>query len=794
MLTQAKTTAGIKQLIVWGAVALIGFWIFSGLAACRLSTPILLTMHNIMELSSIILGFIIFFVTWYSANGSVGVQATTISLVMLCSSLFDLGHVLAYPGMPEMTAEHISHLWITYSLFARFVWAFGLLYSMNLPSNHTIAPTLPNRTLLYSTIILVAGVIANITLNYNAWPSFYIDRYDHPIALWARRFNVLADLGALFILHRYQKDHVSGPFLRFALIFGLLADISYCLSNYNPLILNISGHFTKIFASYYVLRAIFVVVIQRPYDEIMKFRDEMEELAANNANLYKESEQQRNLIEDTLAKVGTIISSQLNLKDTVDAIADMVADMMRARQSSIALLNKDHTALEVAATYGINTPPDNIPLISSVAGKVLERKTAIYIDDLSLHPELFRPQLIFSNIRSIICAPLVNEREIIGVIEAYHSEKSAFNDRDALLLKALGTHLGAAIASADLYEETKLHLTEEKFLYQIAQSAASTIDTDTIMIQCTGHTVQALNADMGIGFLVGNDKGLLVVKAAVGTDDCTGLTVDLNSQPDLAELISTNRPATANGKIVPLLNTLSKDTGVKQVLLLPLTVNHRLLGLIILGWQRFIIAERLERLSFAALMAQQIALGLEKASLYNQVKAMALSDGLTGLANRRNFDMFLKSELRRAASLKRPLSLIMFDLDKFKTYNDTYGHLIGDKLLAQIGEILRHNVRSIDLPARYGGEEFSIILPECGNAEAIAIAEKLRKAVETSSFPDNVGSLTARITASLGVTSYDPALTTEAPDIEMMIATADKSLYEAKQKGRNRVVNSTVIG
>ncbi len=304
--------------------------------------------------------------------------------------------------------------------------------------------------------------------------------------------------------------------------------------------------------------------------------------------------------------------------------------------------------------------------------------------------------------------------------------------------------------------------------------------------------IQALNADVGIGLLTDSQRGLFTVRSALGLT-CGQNNIELSEYPELAAILDTQKPTAVSADVFPFLNDHCEDGIIKQLIILPLSVDQRLLGLIVAGWQRYVAPEHLERPGFPALMAQQIALGLEKAQLYNQIKAMALSDGLTGLANRRNFDMFLRTELRRASSLQRPLSLIMLDLDKFKSYNDTYGHLTGDKLLAQIGEILRHGVRSIDFPARYGGEEFSIILPECSNSEAVNIAEKLRHTVETTQFPDNMTTYTARITASLGIATYDPSLLQEQPDMEKLISVADKALYQAKQEGRNRVISATVF-
>ena len=129
----------------------------------------------------------------------------------------------------------------------------------------------------------------------------------------------------------------------------------------------------------------------------------------------------------------------------------------------------------------------------------------------------------------------------------------------------------------------------------------------------------------------------------------------------------------------------------------------------------------------------------------------------------------------------------MLDLDKFKIFNDTYGHLIGDALLAKVGEILRHEVRSIDFPARYGGEEFCIILPECSSSECYKLAEHLRITIEKSEFVDNFSNLAAKITASLGIITYKPDEFSYTPEPAELILSADKALYEAKQQGRNKV-------
>ncbi|MBP2654359.1 MAG: diguanylate cyclase [Firmicutes bacterium] len=781
------------NLIIPLILGLFIFTICNGLNSVILYTPYLIVLHGIFEIASISMGFITFFIAWYGTAPQIGPRIIAISLAVLSATILELVHMLFYAGLPDMNSVG-EHIWLTAWVFSHLIWSFGLLFAIKLPTNGNSSNStlLSNRTLFYGTLVATTGLVANIILNYNLWPNVTAYYYNQPIAVYAQYVVCVVDLLALFILHRQNTDN-AGKLLQVALLFVALADFSFSLGFHTAFSLNIAGHFFKLLADFFVLRSLYILVVRQPYDEIIQLNEKMEQLAENNAKLYQESEQQQDLFEDTLAKVGMIISSQLNVNETLEAIADMVADLMDVRQSIIALFNKDRSALKVVIAYGINTPPDQIPLKCSLAGQACADKSVQYTDDITLQPDIFRPQLIFSSIRSIICAPLVNDHEIIGVIEAYSSEKGAFTKRDALLLKALGHHAGAAISSAELFEQTKIRLSEEQYLYQIAQFSAATIDTDTIMESSTSHAVKALNADIGVGFLVTDEKKCtLTYKTSVGLNSKPA-SFELASYPKLVDLVTLLSPSVTTAEAFPPLNDNYPDATSAPIMIMPLLVDHRLLGLIIIGWRRFISPEQLERDSFAALMAQQIALGLEKAHLYNQVKAMALSDGLTGLANRRNFDMFLNTELRRAVTLKRPLSLIMLDLDKFKNYNDTYGHPIGDKLLSQIGKILQQAVRSIDFPARYGGEEFSVILPECNSADASAIAEKIRYKVESSEFPDNFGTFTARITASLGVVTYNPADGSPLPDIAQLVAMADDALYRAKKQGRNLVCTASEI-
>lgn len=167
-----------------------------------------------------------------------------------------------------------------------------------------------------------------------------------------------------------------------------------------------------------------------------------------------------------------------------------------------------------------------------------------------------------------------------------------------------------------------------------------------------------------------------------------------------------------------------------------------------------------------------------------QQSELAARDGLTGLYNRRKFDTHLTEEIRRSRRYNRPLALIMVDIDHFKHYNDTYGHVQGDRLLQELAKVLVHSVRSTDFVARYGGEEFAIILPETNKTCSLLAAEKIRAAVATHPFLMSGSQPGGSLTLSMGVASYPE----DMPDTEVLVERADQALYQAKQTGRNRAV------
>jgi diguanylate cyclase (GGDEF)-like protein len=188
------------------------------------------------------------------------------------------------------------------------------------------------------------------------------------------------------------------------------------------------------------------------------------------------------------------------------------------------------------------------------------------------------------------------------------------------------------------------------------------------------------------------------------------------------------------------------------------------------------------------LASSRFARRLELAN--RSLERLSTQDGLSGLFNRRAFDRFLAREVQRAAREHAPLSLILLDIDHFKAYNDTYGHLAGDECLKAVARVIeQHAKRPADLAARYGGEEFAVVLPGTDLAGALALAEELRQSVRGLGLAHASSPVASMVTVSLGVASQQPQPGAMASDL---LALADQSLYLAKNRGRNQVAGGQV--
>ena len=226
------------------------------------------------------------------------------------------------------------------------------------------------------------------------------------------------------------------------------------------------------------------------------------------------------------------------------------------------------------------------------------------------------------------------------------------------------------------------------------------------------------------------------------------------------------------------------EEGIKSLIATPLVANRKTIGIIYVDdFKPREFTKKNE--AILALLATQAATAIEKLHIIELTKRLAITDELTSLYNHRHFVNLYKEEMSRAKRYNRSLSVMLIDIDNFKHYNDTNGHLKGNDVLKEVSEIMGKNIRDLDLLARYGGEEFSVILPETDIKKAYQCAGRIRKAIEKHRFYGEKKQPLGTLTASIGISTYPE----DAKSEKTLLDRADMALYQAKAQGRNKAVS-----
>lgn len=355
------------------------------------------------------------------------------------------------------------------------------------------------------------------------------------------------------------------------------------------------------------------------------------------------------------------------------------------------------------------------------------------------------------------------------------------------------------IALREAETALKQQTERERMITAIAQNIRQSLDSTKILNTTVAEVRQFLDTDRVFIYRFEPDwSGTIVVesvapgwKPALGTNIQDTYFVQTNGEPyrnGRIQAIADIYTAGLNECHIDLLAQFQ----VKASLVVPILKGQKLWGLLVAyhcanprNWQQLEI-DLLKELS------TQVAIAIQQAELYHQLqianqelKNLANIDSLTQIANRRRFDEHLQQEWLRLRREKAPLSLIFCDVDYFKFYNDTYGHPAGDKCLQQIAKTLQQiTKRPGDLVARYGGEEFAIILPNTPLSGAIHIAEEIQAKIKELAIVHDTSKVSNIVTFSLGIASIIPSLSSSPTTLLTM---ADRSLYQAKQQGRDRL-------
>jgi diguanylate cyclase (GGDEF)-like protein len=477
-----------------------------------------------------------------------------------------------------------------------------------------------------------------------------------------------------------------------------------------------------------------------------------------------------------LYDAGQAVLSTFDLDEVLQRILAIAHDYFHLRNVAIVLLDGQTQELYVRSQIGWDAGQDQVRmgLGEGLTGAAALKKQPVYAPDVSQDSRYFCSA---KSTRSELAIPLMVRDEVVGVLDCQSDRLDHFNPETIDLLTLFSTQASMALQNARLYSLEQQRARQLQAINAIAQQTTAVLDLEELLSRVCGLIQNAFQVSHVSLFL--REDHDLVLRAHHGTLTpriLQGGRFSASAEPWSAIL-------SASGTVLEK-NLCDAAAGTKffaesaSRICIPLVSFGQTLGVISLDSDKP-DAFREGDLQSLESVADICATAIQNAHYVERVKQLAYLDGLTGIFNRRFFELRITEEIERAKRYGSGMAVIMADIDQFKRLNDEFGHVLGDEVLRQVSSLFHQQLRKIDVVCRYGGEEFGILLTQTNADHAMSVAEKLRKMVANWQFPG----VPRTVTISAGTAALPDHGTTR----DDLVKAADTALYAAKQAGRNRV-------
>ncbi|NTW97145.1 MAG: diguanylate cyclase [Oscillochloris sp.] len=485
------------------------------------------------------------------------------------------------------------------------------------------------------------------------------------------------------------------------------------------------------------------------------------------------------------------ISSALDTRTILERVARLTMELIGADASSIPLYNAERDSIDPG--WIINMPEIGISTSyhrgSGVVWDLIDTGCPIMINNYPGEPRAI-PALVGAGVSALIAAPIIGvDRTIFGVITLYRlAPDRGFSKHDVDQLVMIGRQTGIAIQNARLYEDVLREADRRHLLYVASIEIGAALDPEDLYKAIHRAAARLMICDTFAIALYDEERQEITyvyIADQQGRWPLRRLPVGCDL---LGHVISNDislRLGNSDAEIEALFGAERIHGGADMAHSILATVMHtgeQIVGAITVQ-ARGTTAYTSKDLDVLETLASTAAIATQNARLFARIQKMATIDPLTQIPNRRHFFDLATREIERSDRYRRPLSLIMFDIDSFKAVNDTYGHLAGDQVLRAVAACCRDDLRDIDTVARFGGEEFVVLLPETTYDRALQVAQRLRTRIAEMLVESDAGTIS--VTVSIGVESCDDVF---AGVLKDLIDRADQALYVAKNGGRDQVI------